>query len=52
MGYFAVLDPDPDSGSGHGSTDLIETGSNLDPNPKHCFKICREGLVETLQHVT
>jgi hypothetical protein len=52
MGYFAVLDPDPDSGSGYGSNDLIESGSNLDPDPKHCVKICRRGLVETLQHVT
>jgi hypothetical protein len=30
---FALLDPDPDSGSG--STDLIESGSNPDPQP--CF---------------
>jgi hypothetical protein len=29
---FALLDPDPDSGSG--STDLIESGSNPDPNQK------------------
>ncbi len=32
----ALLDPDPDSESGFGSTDLIESGSNPDPNPKHC----------------
>jgi hypothetical protein len=32
--FFALMDPDPDSGS----TDLIETGSNLypGPDPKHC----------------
>jgi hypothetical protein len=30
---FAIQDPDPNSGSGsgYGSTDLIESGSNLDP---------------------
>ncbi len=30
---FALLDLDPDSKSGYGSTDLIEKGSN--PDPKH-----------------
>ena len=30
MVIFALLDPDPDSESG--STDLIESGSNLDPD--------------------
>jgi hypothetical protein len=28
---FALLDPDP------GSSDLIESGTNPDPNPKHCY---------------
>ncbi len=31
---FALLGPDPDSESGYGSTDLIESGSN--PDPEHC----------------
>ncbi len=31
---FAVLDPDPESGSGYGSTHLIESGSNMDPDPE------------------
>jgi hypothetical protein len=30
---FALLDPDPDSESGTGSTDPIESGSNPDPQP-------------------
>ncbi len=30
---FALLDPDPDSEYGSGSTDLTESGSNLDPDP-------------------
>ncbi len=30
---FALLDPDPDSEYGSGSTDLIEFGSNPDPKP-------------------
>jgi hypothetical protein len=29
MGNFALLGPDPDSESGSGSTDLIESGSGL-----------------------
>jgi hypothetical protein len=35
---FAPLDPDPGSGyeSGYGSTDLIESGANPDPDTKHC----------------
>jgi hypothetical protein len=37
---FALMDPDPDSeyGSESGSTDLIESGSNTDPDPKPCRK--------------
>jgi hypothetical protein len=31
---FALLDLDPDSEYGSGSTDLIESGSNTDPDPK------------------
>jgi hypothetical protein len=38
---FALLYPDPDSESG--STDLIESGSNPDPNPKHCFIVTVRG---------
>jgi hypothetical protein len=30
---FGLLDPDPDFESGYGSTDLIESGSNPDPDP-------------------
>ncbi len=30
---FALLDLDPDLESGYGFTDLIESGSNPDPNP-------------------
>ena len=30
---FALLDPDPDSEYGSGSTDPIEYGSNTDPGP-------------------
>jgi hypothetical protein len=30
---FALLDPDPDSEYGSGSTDPIEYGSNTDPDP-------------------
>jgi hypothetical protein len=38
---FGLLDPDQDSeyGSGSGSTDLIESGSNLDPDPKPWSKV-------------
>jgi hypothetical protein len=31
---FALLDPDPDSECGSGSTDLIESRSNPDTDPK------------------
>jgi hypothetical protein len=34
LGHFSV--PDPDSEYGSGSIDLIESGSNLDPDPKPC----------------
>jgi hypothetical protein len=39
---FALLDPDLESESvlGSGSTDLIESGSNTDPDLKHCFVQC------------
>ncbi len=30
---FALMDPDPDSEYGSGSTVLIESGSNTDPDP-------------------
>ncbi len=33
---FAFLDPNPDPQSG--SRDPIESGSNPDPDPKHCQK--------------
>ncbi len=32
---FALLDPDPDFESGNRSIDLIESGSNPNPDPKH-----------------
>jgi hypothetical protein len=35
---FALLDPEPESEYGSGSTDLIESGSSTDPDPKHWFK--------------
>jgi hypothetical protein len=37
---FALLDPDPDSESRsrYRRSDLIESGSNPDPDPKHCFR--------------
>jgi hypothetical protein len=31
------LDTDPDSQSGSGSTDPIESGANPHPDPEHCF---------------
>ncbi len=34
MGNFALLDPDPDSESGSGSTDLIETGYGSESGPE------------------
>ncbi len=34
---FALLDPDCEYGSGSGPTDLIESGSNTEPDPKPCF---------------
>jgi hypothetical protein len=36
---FALLDPDPNSESGSISTDLIESGSN--PDPQQCTKLFR-----------
>jgi hypothetical protein len=38
---FALLDLDPNSEYeyGSGSIDLIESGSNRDPDPKHCSGI-------------
>jgi hypothetical protein len=38
---FALLDPDPDSEYGSGSTDLIESGSNSDPDtdPQPWFRL-------------
>ncbi len=35
---FALLDPDPDYGSESVSTDLIEYGSNTDPDPQPCVQ--------------
>ncbi len=35
---FALLDPDPDSEYGSGSTDLIESGTNTDPDPDTLVK--------------
>jgi hypothetical protein len=32
--FFALLDPDSEYGSGSGCTDLIESGSNPNPDPK------------------
>jgi len=33
VGHFALLDPDPDSEYGSGSTSPIKHGSNPDPHP-------------------
>jgi hypothetical protein len=41
---FALLDPDPDSASGYGSTDLIESGSNPDPDPKGYQKLSMQKM--------
>jgi hypothetical protein len=40
VGHFALLnpDPDPDSEYGSGSTDLIESGPNTDPDTKPWFE--------------
>ncbi len=38
--FFALLDPDPDSKSR--STDLIESVSNPDLDPKHCLRVILE----------
>jgi hypothetical protein len=35
--FLLILDPDCESGSGFG--DPIESGSNADPDPKHCQKV-------------
>ena len=42
---LATLDADPDSQSGPGSNDPIESGSNLDPDPEHYrhFSLQRRG---------
>ncbi len=50
-----VSDPDPESESGPGyeSTDLIESGSNLDLDPKHCLTVSfsiRASGAATLAH--
>jgi hypothetical protein len=48
---FALLDPDPDSEYGSGSTDPIEPGSNSDPDPQPWLKriilMCRPACRET-----
>jgi hypothetical protein len=36
---FALLDPYPDSESGSGSNDLIESGSNPEPDPQPCRQV-------------
>jgi hypothetical protein len=37
VGHFCPPGSDPYSESGSGSTELIESGSNSDPDPKHRF---------------
>ncbi len=37
--FFALLNPGPDFEYGSGSIDLIESGSNTDPDPKLCFYV-------------
>ena len=37
--FFKPLDPDLDSESGSGSRRPPESGSNLDPDPKHCLQV-------------
>ena len=41
---FALLDSDPDSEYGSGSTDPIEYGSNTDPDPQPWFGCCHAVL--------
>jgi hypothetical protein len=36
--HFALLDSDPDSKYGSGSSDPIESGFDWDPDPQPCFK--------------
>jgi hypothetical protein len=43
---FAPLDPDLDSEYGSGSIDLIESGSNPDPDPKPCKLRVTSGTFE------
>ncbi len=46
---FALLDPDPDTGDseyGSGSTNLTESGSNTDPDPKNPGFVCRREHAE------
>ncbi len=45
---FALLDPDPDSEYGSGSTDPIESGSNSDPDPDTHYA----ALVKMLTYLT
>ncbi len=44
---FALLDPDPDSEYGSGSTDPIEYGSNPDPDPQPCYKSLPSGVQQS-----
>jgi hypothetical protein len=39
VGHFCLLEPDSEYGSGSRSTDLIESGSNPDPDPKPWFGV-------------
>jgi len=49
VGHFALLDPDPDSEYGSGSTDPIEYGSNTDPDPGSGSTTLMRGTVFSLQ---
>jgi hypothetical protein len=51
---FALLDTDPDSESGYVSTDLIDSGSNPDSDPKQgtaeIFRLHRSSLGYSVRH--
>jgi hypothetical protein len=50
MGNFALLDPDPDSGSG--STDLIETGYGSGSGPETLIFSEEVKMMATLASIT
>jgi hypothetical protein len=47
--YSFDTDPDSEHGCGSGSTDLIESGSNTDPDPKYWQKVWDTGNCRIFQ---